>query len=114
MAARYSGREGDRTIAAKLAARLKVLTGVVLLALALILVVAEVTKPRRSNRTCKKNNRTYRKHRKTWSKSRKTWRKNSRTWSKSSRRLRKSGRTKSSTKRTVEVVVHDLRDFGRG
>ena len=37
MAARYSGREGDRTIAAKLAARLKVLTGVVLLALALIL-----------------------------------------------------------------------------
>jgi uncharacterized protein HemX len=37
MAARYSGREGARTIAAKLAARLKVLTGVVLLALALIL-----------------------------------------------------------------------------
>ncbi len=37
MAARYSGREGDRTIAVKLAARLKVLTGVVLLALALIL-----------------------------------------------------------------------------
>jgi uncharacterized protein YlxW (UPF0749 family) len=37
MAARYSGRAGDRMIAVKLAARLKVLTGVVLLALALLL-----------------------------------------------------------------------------
>jgi sensor domain CHASE-containing protein len=37
MAARYSGWEGDGMIAVKLAARLKVLTGAVLLALALIL-----------------------------------------------------------------------------